>query len=109
MAGGRPRKPDHLKIVGGTAQPSRMNPLAPVPTKALPDPPEHLSVRASEWFLRVLAILERMGIASADHVDMLGLAAEAFDDVRDCRAVIEDLGRVYHVPIFGMFDRDDQP
>lgn len=108
MAGGRPRKPDHLKVVAGTDQPSRMNPLAPIPTKALPTPPEHLSDRAAEWFMRVLAILDRMGIASADHVDMLALAAEAADDVRDCRAVIEDLGRVYFVPIFGMFDKDDR-
>lgn len=95
MASGRKRKPDHLKVVAGTAQPCRMNPDAPVPSKALPDPPEWLSPRASEWFQRTLAILDGMGIASADHVDMLSIAATRYDEVLDCSAVIEDLGRVY--------------
>lgn len=93
--GGRPRKPDHLKIVGGTAQPCRLNPNAPVPSKALPAPPAWLSERAAEWFLATLAILDGMGIASADHVDMLSLAASRYDEVLDCTAVVEDLGRTY--------------
>lgn len=72
-----------------------MNPNAPSPSKALPEPPEWLSERASEWFRKTLAILDGMGIASADHVDMLSLAAARYDDVLDCTAVIEDLGRIY--------------
>lgn len=94
---GRKRIPDHLKLVKGTAQPSRMNPDAPTPSPDLPEPPEWLSVRAAEWFQRTLAILEGMGIASADHVDMLSLAASRYDEILDCQAVIEDLGRVYKV------------
>ncbi len=94
---GRPRKPDHLKLVSGTAQPSRMNPDAPVPSAALPDPPDWLSERAAEWFRKTLGILSGMGIASADHVDMLSLAASRYDEVLDCQAVIEDLGRTYTV------------
>lgn len=97
MPSGRKRKPDHLKIVAGTAQPSRMNPHAPKPSKALPAPPEWLSERAAEWFIRTLAILDGMGIASADHVDMLALAATRYDEVLDCTGIIEDLGRTYVV------------
>jgi P27 family predicted phage terminase small subunit len=97
MAGGRPRKPDHLKVVSGTAQPSRMNADAPKPSKALPEPPEWLSERAAEWFLKTVGILDGMGIASADHVDMLSLAASRYDEILDCQSVIEDLGRVYMV------------
>lgn len=108
MAGGRPRKPDHLKVVAGTDQPSRMNPLAPRPTKSLPSPPENLTERAAEWFLRVLAILDGMGIASADHVDALAMAAQLADEIQDYTAVLEDVGTVYFVPIFGMFDKDDR-
>jgi P27 family predicted phage terminase small subunit len=93
--GGRPRKPDHLKVVGGTAQPSRMNPNAPKPSKALPTPPEWLSVRGAEWFSKTVAILDGMGIASADHSDMLSLAATRYDEILDCTSVIEDLGRVF--------------
>lgn len=95
MPAGRKRKPDHLKIVAGTAQPSRMNPNAPQPSAALPEPSEWLSPRAAEWFRRTVAILDGMGIASADHVDMLSLAATRYDEVLDCTAVIEDLGRTY--------------
>ena len=93
--GGRPRKPDHLKLVAGTAQPSRMNPNAPTPSKALPEPPEHLSERAQEWFRKTLATLDGMGIASADHVDMLMLASMRYDEILDCQMVIEDLGRTF--------------
>jgi P27 family predicted phage terminase small subunit len=95
MAAGRKRKPDHLKIVAGTAQPCRMNPDAPTPSKALPEPPEHLSPTAADWFRRTLAILDGMGIASADHVDMLTLAAMRYEEILDCSMVIEDLGRTY--------------
>lgn len=94
---GRPRKPDHLKIVAGTDQPSRMNRRMPIATKALPSPPEYLTERAAEWFQRVLGILDRMGIASADYVDMLAIGAETFDEIRDCATVVEDCGRTYFV------------
>lgn len=94
---GRPRKPDHLKIVAGTAQPCRMNPDAPTPSSDLPEPPGWLSERAAEWFRGTLGILSGMGIASADHVDMLSLAASRYDEILDCQAVIEDLGRTYTV------------
>jgi P27 family predicted phage terminase small subunit len=94
---GRKRIPDHLKLIKGTAQPSRMNPDAPTPSTALPTPPEWLSERGAEWFLKTVGLLDGMGIASADHVDMLSLAASRYDEVLDCQAVIEDLGRVYSV------------
>lgn len=92
---GRKRKPDHLKVVSGTAQPCRMNPNAPAPSADLPEPPDWLSERAAEWFLKTVGILDGMGIASSDHVDMLSLAATRYDEVLECTAVLEDLGRVY--------------
>ena len=97
MASGRKRKPDHLKVVAGTDKnhPGRMNPNAPVPSKKLPEPPEWLSPVAAEWFRKTTAILDGMGLASADHSDMLSLAATRFDEVLECTAIIEDLGRTY--------------
>lgn len=94
---GRKRKPDHLKVVAGTDKrhPERMNPHAPRPSEALPEPPEWLSPVAAEWFRKTVAILVGMGIASADHVDMLSLAATRYDEVLECTAIIEDLGRTY--------------
>lgn len=96
MAAGRKRKPDHLKVVAGTAQPSRMNPAAPQPTQTPPEPPEWLNEQAAEWFRKVTAILVNMGIASSDHVDMLSLAASRWQEIIECQAIIEDLGRTYH-------------
>jgi len=39
---GRPRKPDHLKVVEGTDRPDRINDEQPVPTSPLGDPPARL-------------------------------------------------------------------
>lgn len=94
-SGGRKRKPDHLKVVAGTDQPSRMNPHAPKPPPDLPEPPGWLSERAAEWFLKTVGVLDGMGIASSAHVDMLSLAASRYDEVLDCQAILEDLGRTY--------------
>lgn len=97
MARGRKAIPDHLKLVKGTAQPSRLNPNPPKQSASMPEPPDWLSDRAAEWFRRTTAILDGMGIASADHVDMLSLAATRYDEVLDCTAVIEDMGRTMFV------------
>lgn len=97
--GGRKRTPDHLKLVSGSARehPGRLNKNAPKPAKTLPEPPEWLSDVAAEWFRKTLGILDGMGIASSDHVDMLSIAATRYDEALHCTAVLEDVGRVYKV------------
>ncbi|MBN9021748.1 MAG: phage terminase small subunit P27 family [Rhizobiales bacterium] len=92
---GRKRKPDHLKIVSGTAQPSRMNPDAPLGIEALPSSPEWLSSRAAEIFAGLVSIIQEMGIASASDADALALLSSRLEEVEICTAVIEDGGRFF--------------
>lgn len=39
---GRPKKPDHLKVVQGTARPDRVNSEQPLPDGELGDPPDRM-------------------------------------------------------------------
>lgn len=92
---GRKRKPDHLKLVSGTAQPCRMNPDAPVPSSALPDAPEWLSKRGAELFEQLVGIVGEMGVGSASDSAMLAMAASRLEEVEICTAIIEDGGRTF--------------
>ena len=95
--GGRPRKPDYLKVVSGTAQPCRMNPNAPAPSKVEPEPPAILSDRAQEIFRHLTAICRGMGMASADHTMMQMLLAMRLEEVEILYDLVSDptVGRVY--------------
>lgn len=95
--GGRPRVPDYLKVVKGTAQPSRMNKNAPTPSKALPEPPGYLSDRAQEIFREITTICLGLGMASADHSAMQGLIAVRMEEVEILYDLINSpqIGRVY--------------
>lgn len=95
MAGGRPRKPDHLKVVAGTARPDRMNPAAPALNQGMPTAPPWLSDRASEIFAGIAEIIDGMGIASPDHVAMLAMLASRLEEIEITTAIVEDLGRTY--------------
>lgn len=92
---GRKRKPDHLKVVAGTAQPCRMNPDAPAAHEGMPTAPAWLSERAAQIFAGIAEILDGMGIASPDHSAMLALLASRLEDVEATTAIVEDLGRTY--------------
>ncbi len=92
---GRKRKPDHLKVVTGTAQKCRMNPDAPAANPGIASAPEWLSDRASEIYARVGATILGMGIASPDDVDAMALLASRLEEVEILTAVIEDQGRTY--------------
>lgn len=92
---GRKRTPDHLKLIAGTAQPSRMNPSAPVPSTEMPEAPEWLSQRGSEIFEQLVGIIGPMGIGSATDTAMLSMAASRLEEVEICTAIIEDGGRTF--------------
>jgi len=92
---GRPRKPDHLKVVAGTARPHRMNPDAPAANTGMPVAPPWLSERASQIFAGIAVTLDGMGIASPDHDAMLAMLASRIEEIEITTAIIEDLGRTY--------------
>lgn len=95
MATGRKKKPDHLKVLSGTAQPCRMNPDAPSANLGVADAPEWLSDRAAELFAQLSATLFGMGIASPDDQAALAMLASRLEEVELMTAAIEDGGRVY--------------
>lgn len=92
---GRKRKPDHLKIVSGTAQPCRMNPDAPVAPKDLPVAPDWLTTRGAEIFDELVAILDEMGLASSADTAVITLCASRIEEVEITTALVEDNGRTY--------------
>lgn len=92
---GRKRKPDHLKVVQGTAQACRMNPAMPRASTGAMIAPATLAPREAEVFGQIATILERMGIASPDAVDMLWLLARRIVEIEELTVMIEDWGRTY--------------
>lgn len=75
---GRPKIPDQLKLLRGTAQPSRcQRPGASFPlVEEPPDPPEWLpNGPAVAEFKRLAALLHEMGLLTAASVSALGILA----------------------------------
>ena len=89
------KKPDHLKVIAGTARPDRMNPDAPAANLGTAEPPEWLSERAAEIFAQLSATIDGMGIASPDDQAALAMLASRIEEIEVCTAVIEDAGRTY--------------
>lgn len=92
---GRKPKPDHLKVLSGTAQKCRMNPDAPAANVGTAEAPAWLSSRAAEIFDQITATLLGMGIASPDDQAALAMLASRLEEVELMTAAIEDGGRVY--------------
>jgi P27 family predicted phage terminase small subunit len=89
------RKPDHLKVLEGTARKDRLNPDAPAFNAGVADCPDWLSERASEIFAHFNVILLRMGVASPDDQMALAMLASRVEEIEICTATIEDVGRTY--------------
>lgn len=80
-----PRKPDHLKIVAGTAQPCRMNKAAPKPRRARPNPPARLSEAAKQAWRELATMADGMGVLTEADAAALEAASEALADLREAR------------------------
>lgn len=96
-AGGRPRKPRHLHVVGGTFRADRhgSDEHTPKPSPDMPEPPPFMSPRGAEIFAGVAAILAGMGMASRDHTMMLYALALRIEEVEQHQAMVEDLGYTF--------------
>ncbi|CAM3092432.1 phage terminase small subunit P27 family [Paracoccus nototheniae] len=92
---GRKRKPDILKKLTGTAQPSRMNAAAPPPNQGEATAPDWLSARGAELFAQISGTLVGMGIASPDDQHTLALLSSRLEEVEILTSVVEDAGRTY--------------
>ena len=92
---GNSRKPDHLKIITGTARADRMNPDAPIASTGVCLPPAWLSERACEIFAQYTAILDGMGIASPDDQGALAMLANRLEEIEILSVTIQDGGSTY--------------
>ncbi|NPD67287.1 P27 family phage terminase small subunit [Lichenicola cladoniae] len=93
---GRPRKPTHLKVVGGTAQPCRTNKAEPKLKAARLAAPAHLSRRAKLAWAKASRLLHDMGVLTvADGVALEGLC-EAIADQRDARSSLSEAVSYVH-------------
>lgn len=92
--GGRPRKPRHLHVVGGTFRADRHGDDAttPKPSTDMPEAPPFMSPRGAEIFAGLATILAGMGMASRDHAAMVYLTALRIEEVEQHQAVLEDNG-----------------
>ncbi len=86
---GRPRKPTHLKVVAGTAQPCRTNANEPEPQRERPSPPSHLSDRGKAAWAEAVLITDRMGVLTEADPLALEDLAETLADLRAARASLE--------------------
>lgn len=97
MPAGRPRKPTQLKKLGGTAQPSRLNPMEPVPAVALGLPPEWLSATAKEYWQEIGGLLLQMKLVSYGDTAAMTLLCDVLAQWVSVRVTIAKKGRVYEL------------
>jgi P27 family predicted phage terminase small subunit len=97
MPAGRPRKPTALKQLGGTLQPSRTNPLEPVPDVALGLPPVWLSATAKEYWQEIGGLLLQMKLISYGDTAALMLLTDALAEWCAVRKTITRKGRTQTV------------
>lgn len=97
MPAGRPPKPTALKKLGGTLQPSRTNPLEPIPDVALGIPPNWLSATAKEYWNEIGGLLLQMKLISYGDTAALMLLTDVLAEWCLVRKIIKKKGRVYQV------------
>lgn len=92
---GRPRTPEHMKVVKGTYKPSRDNASRPKtpPAKAGDIPvPKHLSAPAKRFFAALESHLRKMKVISEQDQVVLTMIAEAWEQYDQCRRAIKTEG-----------------
>lgn len=94
MAGRRPT-PTPLKLVKGNPGKRPLNESEPVPIRALPSPPVHMSDEATVAWGRLAKLLDQMGVLT--EADGFGLErlAETYAEILRYRSLIEADGETY--------------
>jgi len=89
---GRKKTPSELKITRGTNQPIRMNPHEPKIKVEHPPTPDWLSERAQKLFMDLSGKLVDMRLISKNDGLALELLADAYDEYRKAREIIDTEG-----------------
>ena len=89
MKRGRRPKPTKLKVIQGTARPSRLNSAEPQVDPCLPDPPGHLSPEALQEWHRVAPELAACGVLTRLDRAILAAYSQAFGRWRQAENALE--------------------
>lgn len=95
MAVGRKPKPDHLKVLQGTARADRSNADAPEPSTSRPVPPAGLSDCEIAHFEETVSRLEEIGCASETFTRTITMYAQRLAEIDELSEEIEREGRSY--------------
>lgn len=90
---GRPRKPEHLKVVKGTHKPSRDNARRPKTKPVRAEElvaPLGLSAEAQAWHAKITKHLTSMKVLSAQDELLVDQMVETFDMMVNCKKSIEN-------------------
>lgn len=96
MAGGRPRKPDELKKLQGTFQPSRSNPDAPKVSPSMPEIPRGLTGIAKKKYVELAKELSQMKVITPHDSHLLEMVAKEFEHFKMMEKTIKKDGLFYH-------------
>lgn len=88
----RLRKPDHLKVIQGTARADRANEAAPKPQSGVPQPPSELTDEGLAAWDALVEVLEPMGVLTVADGFALARGAEVYGEILRYQRAIKDAG-----------------
>lgn len=91
---GRKMKPQHLKVLHGTAKKSNKN-KKPHHSQRKPHPPSYLSSRGKQIFRMIVGRLEEVGTCSATYTEIIAIYARVLEDVETLSKQIDEVGQTY--------------
>lgn len=92
---GRKKKPENIKRLQGTLEPSRDNPNKPALELSMPEPPAYLTPKAKELFNELAEDCYNLGVISDVDGIALGILAQAFADYIYCMEILNKHGHTY--------------
>lgn len=92
---GRKNKPEDMKKLEGTKNPTRENKKKPEADPNLPKPPQWLSESGKKAYRDLAKDLERMGVASKEDTHMLSIVCQAYGQLVELAEWLNKNGMVY--------------
>lgn len=92
---GRKSKPEGMKKLEGTQNPTRDNKNKPKAEPNLPKPPSWLNKKGKEAYRNLAKDLERMGVTSKEDTHMLSIVCQAYGELIELKEWLNKNGMVY--------------
>lgn len=95
MPGGRPSKPNALKLLQGNPGQRRLNNAEPVLAVRMPDAPAWLDGKAQAAWRELASVLTEMRVVTDADKKALELLCDAYSEYRTARSAIREHGSSY--------------